>query len=110
MKLIRSLVRPCKLDDVKRALGAVDVYALNVAETHDHSPQKHESAVWRGHEYSLGFSTKVQIDVVVHDEDVDEVVAAILKNARSGKEGDGHILVLPVDHRYNIRDGVRDVS
>jgi nitrogen regulatory protein P-II 1 len=110
MKLIRSLVRPCKLDDVKRALGAVRVFALNVTEAHDHSPQPHETTVWRGHEYSLGFSTKVQVDVVVHDQDVDEVVGVILKTARTGKAGDGHVLVLPVEHRYNICDGARDVS
>lgn len=110
MKLISSLVRPCKLDQVKQALGTVRVYSLNVAETHDHAPQAHPTTVWLGREYSLGFSPKIQIDVVVHDDDVDEVVGAIIKTARTGTDGDGHVLVLPVDHRYNIRNGDRDLS
>jgi nitrogen regulatory protein P-II 1 len=109
MKLISSLVRPSKLDEVKEALNGVRVYNLNVAEKHDHAPQAHGTAVWLGHEYALGFSVKLQVDVVVHDDDVDAVVGAILKTARTGKEGDGHVLVLPVDHRYNIRSGDRDV-
>lgn len=110
MKLISSLVRPCKLDEVKQALGAVRIYGLNVAETHDHAPQAHDTTVWLGREYSLGFSMKLQIDVIVHDDDVDEVVGAIIKSAGTGTDGDGHVLVLPVDHRYNIRNGDRDVS
>jgi len=110
MKLISSLVRPCKLDEVKEALNRVRVYSLNVGERHDHAPQAHGTVVWLGHQYDLAFSVKVQVDVVVHDDDVDEVVGAILKTARTGNDGDGHVLVLPVEHRYNIRNGCREVS
>jgi nitrogen regulatory protein PII len=110
MKLISSLVRPCKLDQVKEALNHVRVYSLNVGERHDHDPQAHGIVIWLGHQYSLAFSAKLQVDVVVHDDDVDEVVGAILRAARTGNDGDGHVLVLPVDHRYNIRNGVREVS
>ena len=110
MKLISSLVRPDKLDDVKRALHRVQVFGFEVAEMHDHAPQKRETTVWMGHEYSLGFSLKLQIHVVVHDDDVDQVVSAIIETARTGCEGDGHVLVLPVEHRYSIRDGLRGIS
>jgi nitrogen regulatory protein P-II 1 len=110
MKLISSLVRPSKLGEVKQALNGVRVYSLNVAERHDHAPQAHDTTVWFGHEYTVGFSVKLQVDVVVHDDDVDVVVGAILKTARTGRDGDGHVLVLPVDHRYNIRNGAREVS
>jgi nitrogen regulatory protein P-II 1 len=110
MKLISTLVRPNRLDSVKAALNQVHIYSFNVAEMHDHTPQKHDTRVWMGHEYSVGFSIKLRIEVVVHDDDVDEVVRAIIKTARTGCEGDGHVLVLPVEHRYNIRNGHRDVS
>jgi nitrogen regulatory protein P-II 1 len=63
-----------------------------------------------GHEHSVGFSLKLRIEIVVHDDDVDEVVGTIIKTARTGCEGDGHVLVVAVEHRYNIRDGHRDVS
>jgi len=58
----------------------------------------------------LGFSPKLQIEVVVHDDDVDQVVGAIVRTARTGHAGDGHVLVLPVECRYNIQDGRGDVS
>jgi len=52
----------------------------------------------------------MQIDIVVHDDQVDEVVGAIIKAARTGHPGDGHVLVVPLAHRYNIRNGDRDVA
>lgn len=110
MKLITSLVRPHKLEDVKEALNRARVSSFSVAEIRDHAPQKHDTTVWIGHEYSNGFSMKLQIDVVVHDDDVDEVVCVILKTARTGHQGDGYGLVTPVEHRYNIDSGLRAVS
>jgi nitrogen regulatory protein P-II 1 len=110
MKLVSSLVRPNKVDAVKDALRQINVVALAIAEARDHSPQKHETTVWRGCEYSIGSSLKVEIRLVVHDDDVDEVVGVILRSARTGKVGDGHVCVTSVDHRYNICTGQRDVS
>jgi nitrogen regulatory protein P-II 1 len=110
MKLISSVVRFSKFDEVKQALHSVRVDSLNVTERLDHAPQKHETTVWLGREYSLGFARKMQIDIVVHDDQVDEVVGAIIKAARTGHPGDGHVLVVPLEHRYNIRNGDRDVA
>jgi len=110
MKLISSLVRPDKVNNVKQALAKVGVYGLKLWNMHDHAPQKHDTTVWRGHEYSPGFSLKTQIEVVVHDDDVDAVVNAIIRTARTGQEGDGYVLVLPVEHRHNIHNGNRDVT
>jgi nitrogen regulatory protein PII len=45
---------------------------------------------------------------VVSDDRADEVIAAIIKAARTGEIGDGRVFVLPVDHGYNIRTGERD--
>ena len=110
MKLVSSIVRPGKLDCVKEALSHVRVYGLTVSEVRDHSPQRHETTVWLGHRYSLRSSMKVAIEVVVHDDDVDAVVSAIIRTARTGEAGDGFVSVLPVDHRYNVCNGERDVS
>jgi len=110
MKLISSVVRSAKVDEIKAALNKVNVFGLTVTEVHDHTPQKHETTVWKGHEYTVGFSHKLEIDLVVHDDDVDEVVRAIICSARTGEPGDGHVSVLPIEHRYNIQNGERDVS
>jgi nitrogen regulatory protein P-II 1 len=110
VKLVSTIVRPDKLDCVKKTLTQVGVYGLTVWEVRDHSPQRHETTVWLGHEYNLGSSMKVEIDVVVHDDDVDNVVSEIIRTARTGQAGDGFVSVLPVEHRYNIHNGEREVS
>jgi nitrogen regulatory protein PII len=110
MKLISSLVRPERVDSIKVGLGRVNVFAITVAEVRDHAPQKHETTVWLGHEYTIGSSLKMEIQVVVHDDDVDAVIDVIMRAARTGKAGDGHICVTSVDHRYDIRSGQRDFS
>ena len=110
MKLISSVVRPEKVDVIKAALNNVNVLALTVSLVHDYAPQKHETTVWKGHDYTLGWSAKMEIAIVVHDDDVDDVVKAIMCTARTGEIGDGHVSVLPIEHRYNIRNGERDIS
>ena len=110
MKLISCLVRPGRLDVVKKELGAINVVALTVAEARDYSPQRHDTAVWMGCEYNIGSSSKVEIRVVVHDGDVDDVIGAIMRTARTGQSGDGYVCVTSVEHRYNISTGQRDVS
>jgi nitrogen regulatory protein P-II 1 len=110
VKLVSSIVRLEKLDCVKQALTRMHVHGLTVSEVHDHSPQRLETTVWMGREYNLDSSTKVEIDVVVHDDDVDNVVSEIIRTARTGQAGDGFVSVMPVEHRYNIRNGEREVS
>jgi nitrogen regulatory protein P-II 1 len=105
-----GLVRPDKVDAVKKALGKINVVALTVAEARDHSPQKHETIAWMGHIHNIGSSLKMEIRLVVHDDDADKVISAIMRSARTGRAGDGQVCVTSVDHRYNICSGERDVS
>jgi nitrogen regulatory protein P-II 1 len=110
MKRISSIVRLDKVDAVKAALARLNVVGLTVGEVQDHAPQQHETTVWRGREYNLGFSSKMQLDVVVHEDDVDDVVGAIIRTARTGVCGDGYVTVSPVEHRYSIYTGEREAS
>jgi nitrogen regulatory protein P-II 1 len=110
MKLISSLVRPDKAGAVKAALSRVNVVAFAIAEARDYSPQEHETVVWMGHVRNIGSSLKVEIRLVVHDDDVDDVLDAIMRSARTGRVGDGHVCVTSIEHRYNISTGQRDIS
>jgi nitrogen regulatory protein PII len=109
MKLISSVVRPDRLEAVKQALGAINVVALTVLEARDFAPQRHATTAWMGHLYTHESSMKMEVQAVVHDDDVDEVVEIVMRAARTGTVGDGHICVLPVDHRYSISAGRREV-
>src|SRR6476660_7465862 len=109
MKLIKAIVRPSKVDDVREALEKLQVPGMTVTEVRGHGRQKGHTAVYRGKEYNVTLLPKVEIEVVVVDAVADEVIATIIKAARTGEIGDGRVFVTPVDHSYNIRTGEKDV-
>ncbi len=108
MKLIKSVVRPHKVDEVREALEALKVAGMTVTDVRGHGRQKGHTAVYRGKEYAVTLLPKTEIEVVVPDELVEEVIETIMRAARTGEIGDGRVFVLPVEQSYNIRTGERD--
>jgi len=105
MKLIKAIVRPNKVDDVKDALGRVGLPGMTVTEVRGHGKQKGHTAIYRGKEYDVSLLPKMEIEVVVPDNLVDDAVAAIITAARTGEIGDGRVFVIPVEQSYRIRTG-----
>src|SRR5499426_256180 len=108
MKLIKAIVRPNKLEEVKDALTKLNIAGMTVTEVRGHGRQKGHKAVYRGTEYSVTLLPKVMIEVILPDELVENVLEASMKAARTGEIGDGRIFVIPVEQGYNIRTGERD--
>jgi nitrogen regulatory protein PII len=109
MKLIKSIVRPNKVDDVREALEKLNIPGMTVTEVRGHGRQKGHTAIYRGKEYNVSLLPKVEIEVVVTDEVAEDVIKAIIAAARTGEIGDGRVFITPVEHSYNIRTGERDV-
>jgi len=107
MKLIKAIVRPNKVDDIKDALDKLHVSGMTVTEVRGHGRQKGHTAVYRGKEYNVSLLPKMEIEVVVADELVDDAIKAIMGAARTGEIGDGRVFVLPVEAGYRIRTGER---
>ena len=105
MKLITAIIKPFKLDDVREALTPLGVQGLTVTEIKGFGRQKGQTEIYRGAEYQVSFLPKVKIEIAVSDDIVDEVVDAILNDARTGKIGDGKIFVSPLDSVIRIRTG-----
>ena len=105
MKLIKSIVRPDKVDAVKDAVGKINVSGMTVTEVRGHGKQKGHTAIYRGQEYNVSLLPKMQIEIVIPDDIVDDVVKAIILAARTGEVGDGRVFVTPVTHSYKIRTG-----
>ena len=105
MQLIKCIVRPDKVDDIKDALSKLDISGMTVADVRGHGRQKGHTAVYRGHEYEINLLPKMQIETVVADPMVDEVVRAIIEAARTGEIGDGRVFVTPIMRSYRIRTG-----
>jgi nitrogen regulatory protein PII len=108
MKLIKSIVRPNKVDEVKDALEKIGISGMTVTEVRGHGKQKGHTAIYRGKEYNVSLLPKMQIEVVVSDSVVDDVIKAIVTSAKTGEIGDGRVFVLPVEATYRIRTGERD--
>jgi len=110
MKLVKSIVRPNKVDEVRAALEKLNLGGMTVTEVRGHGRQKGHTAIYRGKEYDVTLLPKVSIEVVVTDSAVEDVIQAITRAARTGEIGDGRVFVLPVEQSYNIRTGERDAS
>src|SRR5436190_7599189 len=108
MKLLKAIVRPNKVDEVKGALEKLQISGLTVTEVRGHGKQKGHTAIYRGQEYDVTLLPKMEIEAVVPDALVEESVAAIMAAARTGQIGDGRVFVIPVERSYRIRTGALD--
>lgn len=105
MKLIKCIIQPYKLDDVKEALAGIKVQGMTVSEVKGFGRQKGHTELYRGAEYTVDFVPKVEIEIVVPDSMVKDALDAVVKAARSGKVGDGKIFVMNVEDSVRIRTG-----
>jgi nitrogen regulatory protein PII len=110
MKLVKAIVRPNKVDDVKNALEKIQISGMTVTEVRGHGKQKGHTAIYRGQEYNVSLLPKMEIEVVLPDSIVGDAVKAIIGAARTGEIGDGRIFVIPVGESYRIRTGEKEVS
>ena len=108
MRLVTSIIKPFKVDDVKQALKDLGVQGMTVSEVQGFGRQGGHTEVYRGAEYSVDFVPKVRVDVVVEDDDVDRIVDAVVNAARTGKIGDGKVWITPVERVIRVRTGELD--
>jgi nitrogen regulatory protein PII len=108
MQLIKAIVRPNKVDEVKDALEKIGVAGMTVTEVRGHGQQKGHTAIYRGKEYNVSLLPKMQIETVVTDSLVEATIKAIVGAAKTGEIGDGRVFVTPVAASYKIRTGERE--
>ena len=110
MKLVIAIIQPNKLEDVKKALSDVEVFRLTVMDCQGFGRQQGKPEQYRGREFSVNLTRKVQLQIAVNEEFVEPTVEAIINGGRSGENGeigDGKIFVLPMDDCVRIRTGER---
>lgn len=108
MKKIEAIIKPFKLDEVKRALNDVGVEGITVFEVNGFGRQKGHTEWYRGSESVVDFIPKIKLEIIVSDEIVGKVVKAIEQAARTGRVGDGKVFVSPVEEVLRIRTGEKD--
>ena len=105
MKLLKCVVRPSALEEVKEALSQLGVMGMTVSEVKGFGRQKGHKEVYRGAEYNIDFTPKIEIDVAVANELSEQAVNAVRDAAQSGRIGDGKIFILSVEDVVRIRTG-----
>jgi nitrogen regulatory protein P-II 1 len=105
MKRIEAVIRHFKLEEVKDALTAVGVQGMTVTEVRGFGRQKGHKEQYRGAEYTVDFLPKAKVEVVVADDQEKQVIATIVKSARTGQVGDGKIFVTDMEEMVRIRTG-----
>ncbi len=108
MKCITAIVKPFKLEDVKNALQALGIDGMTVSEASGYGRQRGHTEVYRGAEYRIDLVPKVRIKVLVHGEQVEPAIDAIVAAAGTGRIGDGKVWVANVETVVRVRTGERD--
>jgi nitrogen regulatory protein P-II 1 len=107
MKLITAIVRPDKLEELIGTLIDSQVHGLTVTEVRGFGRQFGQLAAEAGPP-RVALLPKIRLDIVALDDDVETLVEAIVKHARTETIGDGKIWITPVDGALRVRTGDRN--
>src|SRR5918999_117041 len=97
MKLVIAVIKPFKLEDVKEALEGIGIQGMTVCDARGFGRQRGHTEVYRGAEYKVDFVPKTRVEIAVDDDQVDEIVKAIVTGAKTDSIGDGKVWVLPAE-------------
>ena len=107
MKVIVAVIKPFKLDEVKEAVEDIGIQGMTVTDARGFGRQRGHTEVYRGAEYQVDLIPKIRIEIAVDDDQVDEVVKAIVTGAKTDSIGDGKVWILPAEQVVRIRTGER---
>ena len=105
MKKVEAYIRHEAFEPIRTELLELGFPSLTISEVKGSGRQKGITERYRGAELTNWLRPKVKLECVVATEDVQTVVEAILKHARTGSVGDGKLFVLPVEQAFRIRTG-----
>jgi nitrogen regulatory protein P-II 1 len=107
MKKVEAVITPGRLEAVRESLVARGVQALSVTEVHGTGHEARVMGSYRGTRYDIDLHPKVKLEIVVRDEDAMPIAYAIVGAARTGRVGDGKVMIVPVEDAVRIRTGER---
>jgi nitrogen regulatory protein PII len=110
MKKIEAIIRPGRLEEVKEALGNIDIMGLTISQVMGCGRQKGFKEVYRGTQIDINVLPKIKLETVVDDADAENVISTIIAAARIGEVGDGKIFVTNIEDTIRIRTGQRGVN
>ena len=107
MKKIEAIVRPERVDEIRKALKQAGYPGITVSEVEGHGKQKGVTQQWRGETYRVELLAKAKLELVVSDRESEKLINALASSAKTGAVGDGKIFVTDVREVIRIRTGER---
>jgi nitrogen regulatory protein P-II 1 len=107
VKLIEAIIKPFKIDEVKRELNEMGIEGVTVSEVKGVGRQKGDAELCQDSQRMNDFIPKIKIEIVIADELAARVVDIIAAAARVGRTGDGKIFVMPMADAVRVRTGER---
>lgn len=105
MMKVEAIIRPERLEPVKKSLEQHGYVAMTVTEVLGRGEQKGIKLQYRGGAIEVDLLPKLKMEIFVKDEVVEDVMKLICDAARTGKYGDGRIFVTPVYMSGKVRTG-----
>jgi nitrogen regulatory protein P-II 1 len=109
MKMVKAIIKPERFEFVKKALEEKGFAGMTVVEVKGRGEQKGITLEYRGKAMIVDMLPKIQIEIVIRDEYLDDLIAVIVGAAKTGKIGDGKIFIMPVEKAIRIRTGEVEV-
>ena len=103
--MVKAIIKPERFEFVKKALEEKGFAGMTVVEVKGRGEQKGITLEYRGKAMIVDMLPKIQIEIVIRDEYLDDLIAAITGAAKTGKIGDGKIFIMPVEKAIRIRTG-----
>lgn len=110
MKKILAIIRSSKFDEVREALSGIGINFFTFMEVKGFGRQKGEEVSYRGAVYDVGYIARIQLELIVSDDQEDAVINCIRSAAQTGEVGDGKIFVSNIDRIVSIRSGEEGIK
>ena len=110
MKKVEAIFRPSMLEAVQKALERRGIGGLTVTEVAGAGHEPGRTTTYRGAVYAVDTHARVRVEVVVADADAVPIGDTIARAARTGRVGDGLVMIAPIVEAVRIRTGEHGVA
>lgn len=110
MKKLEIIIRPDKLETLKLIFNKISIGGMTVTSVMGCGNQKGvtDYDTLKGLKvYGMNLIPKIEVKVVVQDDEVDDILSEIQSQIATGKVGDGKVFVTDVEDCMRIRTGER---
>lgn len=107
MKKIEAVIRPGKVEDLKKAMAEMEVRGMTIYDVMGRGLQRDQKQYYRGQEHTVDLFSKVKVEIICRDHWLERIVEKIIQVCQTGKIGDGKIFVYPVEDIIRISSGER---